>query len=707
MKSNDKFTLKGLLKEKKVTIPAIQRDYAFGRTNQETAKKRKNFISKLAAVIKGDQEKKLHLDFVYGKNEGESFILLDGQQRITTLWLLSVYLSKKNNNKDDLLNNFTYATRTSTREFCKAIIEEEWKPESVSVKYFQDQKWFFNSWRFDPTIGGMLVVLDEIHNHLPEGGDYSNIDNITFSFLDSEELGQPEELYVKMNSRGKQLSDWDNFKSELFELESSNNYKEWIDKDFLNYFWKIDTNGEDKVKNTEDKAKNTEKRMLRFFYLNLFMIRTLSPDSKESNMADIIEYIERKEDKEDKYNWEKMIDENFFKSIKHFIELLESKREEIKSYDSPRFSSIRFDDLINILKKDSLNGFVGDLDLYFSYWKYLNTVDDKTFNIEELFNIIRISTNMEESYRKELEITRVSLKSFKTAIEWKDGILDYFANQDLSAVSFGAYSEEQKNEEIIKARLLLNEPDLNRKKILYKAENNDLFKGTIGWILRLSDDNNIEKFEDYSKWFFNKFDDKGLRDKKKIAEMLKYADVRLGRFFPKNNNGGINNFEQYWSWKRYFREYGYKDEKNKKNERNIDWMKKWRSGENVEVKSLEKWRQWLIYYPDILEEIGAIDDNELIGIRWEVIRFSSKKYSIPIIAATKYIGEKRFKYWGYQGDADKNRAIFTEKNLEISFDNGKEEFVIRKIDDENELKRISAENIEGVIEELKEQLKEL
>ena len=85
---------------------------------------RDKFLDALCEVIK-DETKSINLDFVYGeiKGEGENKKLtpLDGQQRLTTLFLLHWYLATKENKFDEAskkLQKFTYETRVSSREFC-------------------------------------------------------------------------------------------------------------------------------------------------------------------------------------------------------------------------------------------------------------------------------------------------------------------------------------------------------------------------------------------------------------------------------------------------------------------------------------------------------------------------------------------------------------------------------------------------------------
>ena len=71
-----------------VEIPIIQRDYAQGR--ESTVEVRKQFLRAIRDALSRQQP--LDLDFVYGSFEGtqsdQKFSLLDGQQRLTTLFLL-------------------------------------------------------------------------------------------------------------------------------------------------------------------------------------------------------------------------------------------------------------------------------------------------------------------------------------------------------------------------------------------------------------------------------------------------------------------------------------------------------------------------------------------------------------------------------------------------------------------------------------------
>ena len=89
--NNKKTTYWDFIKENNIVIPIIQRDYAQGREGKEDLRKR--FLGSLRNALSNSKE--LVLDFIYGMQHkrGAQYLLvpLDGQQRLTTLWLLHWY----------------------------------------------------------------------------------------------------------------------------------------------------------------------------------------------------------------------------------------------------------------------------------------------------------------------------------------------------------------------------------------------------------------------------------------------------------------------------------------------------------------------------------------------------------------------------------------------------------------------------------------
>ena len=284
----------------KIIIPIIQRDYAQGRTSDDVNRKRERFLEALKDAV---TIKPITLDFVYGDISKDGVMTpLDGQQRLTTLFLLYWYAAKKNKveaSKYSFLNKFSYETRYSARDFCHFLID--FAPEfngKISDEIIE-QNWFPLDWKKDPTINSMLVMLDSIDekfNDIPNLWDKLCNKAITFYFLPIKDMGLTDELYIKMNSRGKPLTDFEHFKAE-FEREIkkqddayANSIINKIDIDWTDMLWTY--RGEDNVIDDE---------FLRYFNFICDIIcykNGNSPLGKSSNEFDLLkEYFTGEKDK--------------------------------------------------------------------------------------------------------------------------------------------------------------------------------------------------------------------------------------------------------------------------------------------------------------------------------------------------------------------------------------------------------------------------
>ena len=201
-----------------VIIPIIQRDYAQGRASAVIIRSR--FLQVLYEALA--EGRKTTLDFIYGNVENGSLIPLDGQQRLTTLFLLHYYIAQHENIPEDewkFMFGFSYETRASSREFCKHLLG--FTPDfnkRVLAEQIKDEAWFLMEWESDPTVLSMLVMLDAIHEKFARTENLWEClmgDSITFYFLPLKDIDATDELYIKMNSRGKALTAFENWKAEL------------------------------------------------------------------------------------------------------------------------------------------------------------------------------------------------------------------------------------------------------------------------------------------------------------------------------------------------------------------------------------------------------------------------------------------------------------------------------------------------------------
>ncbi len=211
----------------RIEIPIFQRDYAQGRDSDSVARIRDNFLEALHDAVTAG--KPISLDFVYGDVDGGKLGPLDGQQRLTTLFLLHWYLAWRADRlgQEHGWKCFGYATRPSARLFCERLVESKPSFDWELREWFEDQHWFLHTWRHDPTIQSMLTMIEAIHERFIDADCVAAwrrlVDSespvVSFYLLPiKQHKGLSEDLYIKMNSRGKPLTEFEKFKARFEQL---------------------------------------------------------------------------------------------------------------------------------------------------------------------------------------------------------------------------------------------------------------------------------------------------------------------------------------------------------------------------------------------------------------------------------------------------------------------------------------------------------
>lgn len=258
---------------KHIEIPMIQRDYAQGRPDANTTRIREAFLGVLRQAVIDNQP--VGLDFIYGEIEDGRLVPLDGQQRLTTLFLLHWYLAARSGIPQEecrFLAEFTYRTRFSARHFCEQLVNERppfplpsiGKAGKASLSsWLTDQPWYAGAWKHDPTIQSMLVALNDLHARFADDDQATCrtawerlVDEerpvITFDFLSVEDMGLTDELYIKMNSRGKPLTPFEHFKADFEKTlgatpgDARADFARNIDQDWSDLLWPLRDSGTNK-----------------------------------------------------------------------------------------------------------------------------------------------------------------------------------------------------------------------------------------------------------------------------------------------------------------------------------------------------------------------------------------------------------------------------------------------------------------------------
>ncbi|WP_172616550.1 DUF262 domain-containing protein [Klebsiella variicola] len=272
-----------------VVIPIIQRDYAQGR--EEAWEIRDQFLHSISQALTAPVDAlPLDLDFIYGNlstEERPTLSVLDGQQRLTTLFLLHWYLANKESKYADFSerfayqgkSRFTYQTRTAATEFFHALV----RADSSGLKFAEnaptlreqitDSSWFYHSWLQDPTVSASLTMLNAIQScfgnvpsELYAKLCSSDSQPVVFQYLNLSSFGLSDDLYIKMNSRGKSLTDFENFKAWLSGRMSQQpgavTFGEKIDQAWTDMFWNL----------SKERTESFDTLFLRFFKRMAFLL---------------------------------------------------------------------------------------------------------------------------------------------------------------------------------------------------------------------------------------------------------------------------------------------------------------------------------------------------------------------------------------------------------------------------------------------------
>lgn len=574
-----------IIKNQGIEIPPIQRDYAQGRESEKVENIRTKFINSLHEAL--NQNVPLRLDFIYGKiygirNDEEHrrnkqainsllqsvkdyantidltfnelnikdkspnkqdlvfLVPLDGQQRLTTLFLLHWYLAKRLKLKEEIkvLKRFKYKTRKSSLSFinllCSDVNIQFKKPLDEEIVELEN---FSNTWLDDPTVYSMLVVLNTLHGKFGDESEDNIAEywkrliegkNVFFDFLNLKDFNLSDELYVKMNARGKQLTEFENFKAWLFgELEKKNlikqnkveEYKRRFDVEWNDIFW-----------NTKDKSDfeidapyfNYFKLML--LYDTMDSVNLNGTNFEDSNKSSFINAILNN----------KLINfEAEFKNLqnieKHFRIL------ELCSGFNPS-DTILLDFYKFYFSKSGIAPSWSSIIKHYFLLSYIRIKDVPLIEYSDVDWIkikeyVRIMNNL---FRNSI-IDNPSL--YKNAISQIDEITTFLSENDfniskwiesLEYISKSVFPKHQIEEEILKYRLLKGKEKW--KDLIYEAEKIRYFEGQLNfWFFKC--DINLSKgafsVEFFQETYINKFKEVTYR----ISKLFKETGInREGSF---------------------------------------------------------------------------------------------------------------------------------------------------------------------------------
>ena len=557
---SNKTTFLSFAQNKKIEIPIFQRDYAQGRNDHMTDKIRKDFVSSLIEAL--DKNTPIELDFIYGREVDNTITLIDGQQRLTTLFLLHWYISQRIGKIDAFKNiKFSYATRDYAKDFtAKLTTEEDFKidfTQAISTE-LKDKNWFYDDWKHDPTVSGMLNTLDEIHKQL-RGKTiehyWSLLEQgiITFYWLDLEEHQLTDELYLKMNARGKQLSNFENFKASLVKHITDNGWeKNTPEKDSFSF--KMDTIYTDLFWEYRGEVNVIDYEVTNFF-AGMAMIGYALKENSEAQQKRIQELFNnplsvRVEDFE-KSDFERFTSYLDFYSA---VENISIETELWKYYNTDNKRGL-FEEFIKDENKETEKKYDGatypQRVLFYALSELFIKSEDKN-NISEDF--IRVIRNIVENAT--IDSAQTFVGAIKLMSELLEGVQDIYWYLSKTAIqsNFASYQVTQEKQ---KAERIVANPEW--KDIIWEAENHPMFKGDIGFLL-LETENDLSLFKKRYEVAKEMFDEEGVKGKYRENALLIRALV--SRFDNWGLFWNLNYDSTAYNWKTYILRTVYKEKDN-------------------------------------------------------------------------------------------------------------------------------------------------
>lgn len=715
MDGNERITFWELLDEKKIEIPVIQRDYAQGRDKVNVNDIRKNFLNSIKNALKSEEP--LDLNFVYGSTKGDTFIPIDGQQRLTTLYLIHVYLmlalgKKFGEGSNKRIRKFTYETRTTSRDFCKGLTNETivvrdgkkiTEVESVSDE-IKNNNWFSSSWLNDPTIKAMLNMLDSIHE-IFKGEDYDDFFEkltddedsyiIYFYFLDLGEYYLGDSIYIKLNARGKDLTNYENFKAKLSKYITDeistpkDDYIAKLDGEWSEVFWEF-------VKNNPTKL--FDEKIMNFF--TNFMVNEYAAymtatgrDSVRAEIREVIGYshldfINRFQEFNDRWDGHKVADS--FVKIFELFDLITSGKNQLLFAQGNKY----FDEIIlfkwiiennDTEKTDNKTGISYSTriqaDAYFGFIiQNKNLISSPDIFREKLVDWMRVvmTLSRETNYNGGDDYVRAISKGIRKMLPESGDILSYL--DKLTDRSGHGFDGDCFDEECLKAKLILRSTEW--KKLVIAAEDNKYFNGQIGFLFEISGideefkkasidswDNATDKsyrdsFEKYYGIFssiFGEFTIIGKNENyvginRNIANVLRRALLCKGDYtlFHSSNSSFLIDNDRDISWKRLLRIQSNEKNGTYQNRRKMlfSLVNDQLFDRNSIAESLQKicdrdaasitdWRKYFITVPEIMDSLHKYTDARA---RERFVRFEGKY--IFLMGSTRLYGWNE-EYYSY------------------------------------------------------------
>ncbi|WP_183576105.1 DUF262 domain-containing protein [Mucilaginibacter sp. X5P1] len=303
-----------------VLIPEIQRDYVWTTENvgklikslledfheddryavEVTSEKLNIFppqVKDLFVRALEQQKPFSNIGFLYAYSDSDDpnkYMLIDGQQRLTTLFLILMFLYIREGNQEKFRRGYfanklpkvDYKVRENAHVFLIDYIG--FLLGGGDISQVKNQFWFYKSYETDQTITAFVSNYQHIIMLLNKQDLTTEyIENqVEFWYFDTNKSEQGEDLYLYMNSRGETVETNENIKAELLQRRSDADKQQYGLKweEWQHLFWE----NRDKSP-TADRGFNEFLRWIK-------MIEVVRDGKKDNNLTETLRQL-RENDK--------------------------------------------------------------------------------------------------------------------------------------------------------------------------------------------------------------------------------------------------------------------------------------------------------------------------------------------------------------------------------------------------------------------------
>ena len=552
---------KDYITNNRILIPMLQREYVQGQSI-----KGERFIESI--FLKLIQDHSMQMDLVFHvqnisnmngdkENKSEYIEPIDGQQRLTTLYLMHYYIYSREGVDYSFLANFSYATRESSTDFCSSLVREIEIGDGVRnglkpSEIIRNHPKYHVVYDYDYTVQSMIKMLDLIHErYQADNSDnriayHNRLNKIEFDVLDMGKYALGDEIYVIMNDRGKALTAYENLKSSLIEWMSYGPKKSFCEKMVRNFSHKLDTVWTERIwKLVNQDEEKTDLLMYRLICRYFYELCVENEKKIKENRYEYIQDFFYEEDADKYYskNFEKMLDlviddqpsaDYVWGNLETYLDCLTSIADN-NTTEINMFGIANWNDnsnqeklISNCLCNLSIND--NERPLFYGLRLWINE-PNKTHNIE---NWKRFVWNFCEG--SDLSSKTTMIRVIKRLATYKGNIDDI--NTYLSTMNEDGDITKEEKYEIRKAKWIVKNPAMYDE--IKTAEKHPFLHGAIDWLVKGINDSDTpadfkERYEVASMVFF---DDRGIRlDEDRLVIRALLSKTEIDKSVKKNSKG--------------------------------------------------------------------------------------------------------------------------------------------------------------------------